>query len=79
MEFKRRFNFPALVSMGMRYDGIAVVEHGSKKTNPNVEALAVDENYLTAQGYEISTGRFFHRTGSAAGTAGYHSRAGCGG
>lgn len=59
MEFKRRYSFPASVSLGMQWNGISTVTHGSKKTNPNVGAFGVDENYLTTQGYEIATGRFF--------------------
>ena len=36
MDFKRRYEFPSLVSIGMQFDQTQVVEHGSKKTNPNV-------------------------------------------
>lgn len=59
IEFQRRYTFPSSVSLGMLFTGIATVEHGSKKSNPNVAGFAVDENYLTTQGYEIGSGRFF--------------------
>src|SRR5215470_13248724 len=58
-EFKQRYTFPATVSIGMLFDQIKVVEHGSKKTNPNVTVFAVDENFLNVKGYEIDKGRYF--------------------
>ncbi|HYV94327.1 MAG TPA: ABC transporter permease [Chitinophagales bacterium] len=59
MEFKRRFEFPSLISIGMMFNRGQTVEHGSKKTNPNVSVYAVDENFLSAKGFEIARGRYF--------------------
>jgi putative ABC transport system permease protein len=58
-EFKKRYSFPAMVSIGMQFDQVRTVEHGSKKTNPNVSPFAVDELFLNAKGYEIDKGRYF--------------------
>ncbi|MBS1657870.1 MAG: ABC transporter permease [Chitinophagales bacterium] len=58
-EFKKRYTFPALVSIGMQFDQTRTVEHESKKTNPNVSPFAVDELFLNARGYEIDRGRYF--------------------
>lgn len=57
--FKERYNFPATVSMGMRFTGTKTVERGGKKTNPNTVGYAVDENSLDVQNFEIGEGRFF--------------------
>ncbi len=59
IEFKKRYSFPATISIGMQYDQTQTVEHGSKKTNPNVTSFAVDDNFLDAKGYEIDKGRYF--------------------
>ncbi|MEO5673244.1 MAG: ABC transporter permease [Chitinophagales bacterium] len=59
MAFKDRYSFPSMVSIGMQFDQTQTVEHGSKKTNPNVSAFAVDDNFLNAKGYEIEKGRYF--------------------
>ncbi len=59
MEFRDRYSFPATVSIGMMFDETKTIEHGSKKTNPNVGVYAVDENFLSAKGFEIAEGRYF--------------------
>lgn len=58
-EFKKRYAFPAMVSIGMQFDQTKTIEHESKKTNPNVSPFAVDELFLNAKGYEIDRGRYF--------------------
>ena len=57
--FKDRYIFPATISLSNQFDWVAVFTHNSKKTNPNVGMIGVDENYLLTAGYEIERGRFF--------------------
>src|SRR4030095_4988132 len=59
MLFRERYNFPATVSAWEYVTGISVIKYESKKTNPNVLVIGVDENYLITSGNEVSTGRFF--------------------
>jgi putative ABC transport system permease protein len=58
-EFKDRFRFPSQTAVSMFCTSTATVRFGDKNTNPNVNILAVDENYLVAKGYEIIMGRNF--------------------
>jgi putative ABC transport system permease protein len=60
-EFKERFNEPAWVSVSFNATGMATLKYGSEETNPNIELVGVDENYLSVSGYEINTGRNFSR------------------
>lgn len=57
--FKDRFDYPAVVSLSTyaSYGGIA--KYKSEKTNPNINVLGVDENYLQTAGYNLSMGRNF--------------------
>jgi len=45
----------------MPEDGNAVVKYESKKTNPNVRVLGVDEDYLKVAGWSIREGRNFSK------------------
>jgi putative ABC transport system permease protein len=59
IEFKDKFNFPARVSIWTWASGASTVKYESKKTNPNIPVMGVDENYLITAGYEIAEGRNF--------------------
>lgn len=61
MEFKNRFQFPALVSVSIRATGISTVYNGQKKTNPNIPVIGGDENYLSLNGYDLLSGRNFNK------------------
>lgn len=58
-EFKKRFNEPAWVSISVNASNLCTVKFESEETNPNVQLLGVDENYLSVSGYEIESGRNF--------------------
>ena len=58
-EFKKRFNFPALVAISTSATGRATVKYRSKKTNPNIEVWGVDENDVFTSGKKIARGRNF--------------------
>jgi putative ABC transport system permease protein len=56
-EFKKRFNFPARVSVYTEASGMSTVKYKSEKTHPNVSVIGSDEDYLYTAGYEIGKGR----------------------
>jgi putative ABC transport system permease protein len=59
VEFKERFAEAAWVSISYNASGLSIVKYGSEETNPSVNLMGVDENYLTVSGYEIGSGRNF--------------------
>lgn len=59
LEFKDRFTFPATVSISFNASGIATVYKDDKKTNPNVQVIGGDENYVRLSNYTIEKGRNF--------------------
>jgi putative ABC transport system permease protein len=68
MEFAARFDFPATVSVSTFASGGSTLKYKSKKTDPNIQVLGVDQNYLLTSGYEIESGRNFSRTEATSGT-----------
>lgn len=62
MDFKEKYNFPALVSVNVFGTSLATVKYEDEKTNPNVRLRGVDENYMSVKGYEIEYGRNFSTT-----------------
>lgn len=59
IEFKRKFNFPATVSVNTFATRGATAKYGSNKTNPNIDVLGADESYIKTGGYELARGRNF--------------------
>lgn len=59
LAFKRRFEYGATVSVYSSISGIAQVKFASKKTNPNVQVIGGDNNYLTVKGFRLQSGRNF--------------------
>jgi putative ABC transport system permease protein len=57
--FKDRFKYPAIVSISTNASRIAQISHGSEKTNPNINVMGVDENYVALSGYDLLRGRNF--------------------
>ncbi len=57
--FKERYDYPALVSIGIGGKGGQTVFFENKKTNPNARISGGDENYFVLNGYEIESGRNF--------------------
>ncbi len=58
-EFKKKFDFPGIISLQAYATGAATLKNGSNKTNPNISVLGIDENYLITAGYELEEGRNF--------------------
>lgn len=59
IQFKEQYNFPAQTSIFTYGTGIATLKYGSEKTNPNIQVMGTDENYLFTAGLEIDKGRTF--------------------
>lgn len=57
--FKEQFTFPALVSVNTFATRGATAKYGSEKTNPNIDVLGGDENYITTGGFVLAAGRNF--------------------
>lgn len=59
VQFTRYYKFPATVGISILASRSAIVNSGTKKTNPNVFVFGADENYLTLNGFELDGGRNF--------------------
>ncbi|CAN5428329.1 ABC transporter permease [soil metagenome] len=57
--FKELYNFPATVSIYLQVSGNAEIKRLSKKTNPNMNIMGGDENYLLVKGFDLEKGRNF--------------------
>lgn len=55
--FKERFQFPAKVGLSMNATPVATVRYRSEKTNPNINVMGVDENYLDITDTKLEMGR----------------------
>ncbi len=59
--FKERYDFPALVSITVNGPFNIIVNDEKVKTNPNINIIGADENYLAESGYTLSAGRNFNK------------------
>ncbi len=59
MDFKDQYDYPATASLFTYGTGIATLKYQSEKTNPNIQVMGCDENYLFTAGLEINKGRTF--------------------
>ncbi|HVV53963.1 MAG TPA: ABC transporter permease [Mucilaginibacter sp.] len=57
--FKQEFKMPSTVAVNLNLTGTAVVKRGDQKTNPNIERIGSDENYLLIGGRKLAYGRNF--------------------
>ncbi len=57
--FKKRYRYPATVSVSCIVSRVGVLKYERKKSNPNVIVFGSDDNYLSAGGYTLSEGRNF--------------------
>lgn len=62
MDFKEKYNFPATVGVSFRAGGGMTVYKDDKKTNPTVQVIGGDENYLQLSNYDLLMGRNFNKT-----------------
>jgi putative ABC transport system permease protein len=61
MQFKDQFYFPGYVSVFTYATWGATARYQSEATNPNIQVIGSDENYLIAAGFELGQGRSFSR------------------
>ncbi len=59
MEFKNRFDYDAKISMYLTGTWNAEVKHAGEITNPTVQVLGIDDNYIDNSGINIQIGRAF--------------------
>ncbi len=57
LQFKEMYTFPASTSVYTWGTGIATLKYENEKTNPNIQVVGIDENYIFNSGYEIERGR----------------------
>ncbi len=55
VKFKETFH--TTTSLATIATGMGVIKSKSKKTDPNIRVMGVDENYLTTSGYVLASGR----------------------
>ncbi|TAL57417.1 MAG: FtsX-like permease family protein [Bacteroidetes bacterium] len=59
MRFKKEFRYGAATSVSTFASFASTLKFKSNKSNPNVQILGTDEDYLSTSGYELSKGRNF--------------------
>lgn len=62
MNFKERFTYPSKTAVTLFCTRSATVKYNDEKTNPTVLLAAIDENYMSVKGAELSHGRNFTQT-----------------
>ncbi len=61
LRFVNQYEFPATVSLNARLTSLAEIRYKSNKTNPNVNVMGVNEEYMAIKGLSIEEGRNFSR------------------
>lgn len=61
-EFKKRYEYPADISMSMSGTSTATAKYGSVKTNPNINTMGIDEAYLKISDTDLEAGRDFSQS-----------------
>lgn len=59
VDFKERFEYPAVVSISVNASFNTTAKYNNIKTHPNLRVLGIDENYLVTSGEELKVGRSF--------------------
>lgn len=57
--FRQRYRFPAEMAVSSYLTSTATLQHGNRKTTPNVSVTGGDERYIRTAGYEVKEGRNF--------------------
>ncbi len=58
-KFMDEYPVDAIVSLSARLTILAEIKHGSEKTNPNVNVMGVNDEYIVLKGLNIEEGRNF--------------------
>lgn len=57
IKYKKHIGDRAKVSISISVSSTNAIKYGSKKTNPNIEMVGIDENFISTKGFEIEEGR----------------------
>jgi putative ABC transport system permease protein len=57
--FRKTFKLPVRISIDLTVSGTAVAKYGGIKTNPNIQVIGSNENYLIIKGHKLAFGRNF--------------------
>ncbi len=68
LDFKKKYDLPVVTSVTTNGTGIATLKYKSKKTDPNIQVIGVDENYLLTSGSKLKYGRNISPLEAIAGT-----------
>jgi len=60
VDFRKRYDFPAQVSISEFGSSLATIRFKEEKTNPNITVMGIDDNYLDVAGYTLDVGRNFN-------------------
>ncbi len=58
--FKEQYAYPSIVSMSIMASSGSTVRKNKKKSNPNINIMGVDENYIPISGNTLACGRNFN-------------------
>ncbi len=58
-KFVEQYSYPSTISLSARLTILAEVKHGSEKTNPNVNVMGANEEYMGIKGLNLENGRNF--------------------
>ncbi|MBK7587288.1 MAG: ABC transporter permease [Bacteroidetes bacterium] len=58
--FKTKYRFPSIISISYMADNNAMIQHGKKKTNPNVIVMGGDADYMRVSATNMLAGRNFN-------------------
>lgn len=57
IKYKKYMADKAKVSLSIYVSGNNAIKYGSKKTNPNIRMIGIDEHFMESKGYDIEKGR----------------------
>lgn len=58
-KFIARYSFPSSISLSASLTASAEIKHASKKTNPNISVVGVNQEYMAIKGLDLELGRNF--------------------
>ena len=56
-QFRKLYKYPSKISAYVQASESSVLKYGSEKTNPNVEVMGIDQDYLAISGNTLEKGR----------------------
>ncbi|WP_374949543.1 ABC transporter permease [Mucilaginibacter sp.] len=59
IRFRETFKLPVRISIDLTVSGTAIAKYNSIKTNPNIQVIGSNENYLAIKGHKMAFGRNF--------------------